>query len=257
MLVPSLERPQPPLKILLGSDYHGQPHLLRQALEWLPKCDGYINCGDFCSQAGRRAKQHGSLGYYPKAQPEIELLHHFWTEVDLLGKPWIFVPGNHDPSPPALELMAGSHGIVATGSRLVSFLGLWALLIPYTPPCGWNWTLRTAHLREWVPFYGEIAQQVRIDLLLSHAPPKGTLDEDGRWYPRRMPTLKPLVDAIQPRYYICGHMHKDGGKQVTHQNTTFINVAERNWILEIPREEDAAKEGIPQAITMPPSTLNT
>ncbi len=238
----------PPLRILLGSDYHCQPKLMEQALEWLPHCDGYINCGDFCSKAGRKPKHHGSLGFNPRAKGEVQLLQTFLSQIDQMGKPWIFVPGNHDPSAIGLDPLAGSHGIVATTSRLVAFLGLWVLLVPFTPPCGWNWTLRSAHLREWVPFYGQLAQELPIDLLISHAPPKGILDEGGRWYPRKMPTLRPLMEAVRPRYYICGHMHKDTGQQVAPNGTTVINVAQRNWILELSPD---------QAITIPPSTLKT
>lgn len=221
------------MRLLLGSDYHGRDPLLQEALELLPECDGYINCGDFCSLAGRKPKEHGSLGYHPRAKAEIELLQSFCQQVDERGKPWIFVPGNHDPSAPILETLPGSWGRVAMECQVIAWLGLWVLVVPYTPPCGWNWTLRSAHLREWVLWYTTLSQHIAIDLMISHAPPKGALDEGGRWYSRRMPTLRPLLDVVQPRYYICGHMHKDGGKSFQLERTTVINVAERNWILEL------------------------
>lgn len=73
--------------------------------------------------------------------------------------------------------------------------------------------------------------------MVTHAPPKGVLDEGGKWYHRNTPTLRPLVDALKPRYYLCGHMHYDGGKVETHQATTFINAALHNMVIELEGSE--------------------
>jgi predicted phosphodiesterase len=58
------------LKLLLGSDYHGNDRLIRQALAYLPQVDGYINCGDFCSKAGKPSR-NATQGFHPAAPAEV------------------------------------------------------------------------------------------------------------------------------------------------------------------------------------------
>ncbi len=217
------------MKVLIGSDYHCQPRLLEQALKLLPEVDGYINCGDFCTLAGSQPKAREPLGYDPKGQAEVELLQSFLQQVDQVGTPWIFLPGNHDPAPQVLSPLAGNHGTVAVASGLMPFLGQQVLLVPWTPPCGWSWTLTSTHLKELVATYTD----TEVDILITHAPPRGVLDEGSKWYHRNMPTLKPLVDCVQPDYYFCGHMHLDGGKQVKREGTTYVNAALHNLVIHL------------------------
>jgi Icc-related predicted phosphoesterase len=218
------------LKLLLGSDYHGNDRLIRQALAYLPQVDGYINCGDFCSKAGKPSR-NATQGFHPAAPAEVAQLQSFLAAVDGLGKPWLFLPGNHDPAATVLEALAGNWGRAITQSCCLEWLGLQVLAVPWTPPCGWSWTLTRSHLQELLALYSQLPH--RIDLLLSHAPPRGLLDEGGKWYHRRMPTLRPLLDLLQPRYYICGHMHWDGGKVERWGSTLVINTALHNMLLEI------------------------
>ncbi len=218
------------MKVLIGSDYHCKPSLLKQALALIPEVDWYINCGDFCSQAGAQPKRHRTLGYSLKGFREVELLRQFLADIDQLGKPWVFLPGNHDPSTVALAPLAGRYGTVITEPRLFQHQDLQILAIPYTPPCGWNWSLTTAELSAIQATYAE----AQVDIIITHAPPKGILDEGGKWYHRNTPTLRPVVEALHPHYYFCGHMHLDGGKIVTENSTTFVNAALHNLVLEIP-----------------------
>jgi len=218
------------MRILIGSDYHCHPGLQVKALDLLPEVDAYINCGDFCSRAGANPPDP-ELGYHPKGHQEVQQLQSFLQEVDERGKPWVFVPGNHDPLPNALEPLGGQHGYMGLQSQSLQWSGLHIVVIPWTPPCGWNWTLTKTHLQELLREWQGIPP---VDLLITHAPPLGMLDENSRWYGRKTPTLRPLVDLLQPRYYLCGHMHQDGGKQGHLGQTTVINAALHNLILEIP-----------------------
>ncbi len=218
------------MRILVGSDYHGKTFLIEEALRQIPEVDLYINCGDFCSWAG--AQPEAELqGFHPEAAEEVAQLQEFLTAVDGLGKPWIFLPGNHDPSASVLEAIGRSlhHGQIITTPSLVHLGNVQTLAVPWTPPCGWNWTLTKTKLKELIDAYATTP----VDLLITHAPPLGALDEESKWYHRRTPTLRPLVDQIQPRYYLCGHMHLDGGKTLTQGATTFVNAALHNLMLTI------------------------
>ncbi|MDX2270502.1 MAG: metallophosphoesterase [Cyanobacteriota bacterium] len=225
------------MKILVGSDYHGSEKLMQAALDQIPEVDFYVNCGDFCSQAGAQPLDP-HLGYHPRGKAEVEQLRDFLAEVDQLGKAWLFLPGNHDPAAPVLENFQGSHGVIATTACRLQLLGLELVTIPWTPPCGWNWSLTSTRLQELVESFSDERNSApqplpRVDLLITHAPPQGVLDEGGKWYHKRTPTLRPLVSLLDPRYYLCGHMHLDGGKVETHGNTTYVNAALHNLVLEL------------------------
>lgn len=226
------------IRLLVGSDYHGSPRLIQQALAHLPQVDAYINCGDFCSKAGKPSPE-ATQGFYPEAQAEVEHLKSFLEAVDRFQKPWLFLPGNHDPAAPVLEPLAGMYGRAITESCCFEWMGLRVLAVPWTPPCGWGWELTSSHLQELLTLFEQppypVAQQcvAPIDLLITHAPPRGVLDEAGKWYHRHTPTLRPLLDQLQPHYYLCGHMHWDGGKVERCGSTLVINAALHNMVLEI------------------------
>lgn len=215
------------MNILVGSDYHGSPLLQASALQRFAQAeiDWYVNCGDFCTVAGSKPAAQ-SEGYDPRGSEEVAHLVAFLEQLDTIGKPWLFVPGNHDPSASFLEPLNARfrYGTVVTTSQLFWLGGFRALIVPWTPPCGWNWMLTQQHLDELLCQYRTSA----IDILITHGPPKGALDEEGKWYHRRTPTLRPLVDALKPRYLLCGHMHFDGGKTLVQNGTTFVNAALHN-----------------------------
>jgi uncharacterized protein len=212
------------MKLLLGSDYHDSPLLQEEALLRLAQADvaGYINCGDFCTYAG--SKHHSEiLGYDLRGETEVQHLITFLQRLEAVGKPWLFIPGNHDPSAPFYATLNPTFrwGQVITASTLVWFGGLRLLVVPWTPPCGWSWTLTHQHVQELLTTY----RTTTIDVLVTHGPPKGALDEESKWYHRKTPTLRPLVDLLAPPYVFCGHMHHDGGKTLIQGPTTFVNAA--------------------------------
>ncbi len=218
------------MKLIVGSDYHGSAVLQEEALQQLITADSYINCGDFCTWAGAQpgARDHG---YDSRGAQEVQSLHQFLTRIEQMGKPWLFLPGNHDPAAAVLQEMNQDfeHGQAITASGLMWLCGVRLLVVPWTPPCGWSWPLTRDHVRELLADYGTST----TDILLTHAPPKGILDEDGKWYHRKTPTLRPLADALRPRFFLCGHMHLDGGKTVVDNGTTFVNAALHNMALEV------------------------
>jgi Icc-related predicted phosphoesterase len=77
------------IKLLLGSDYHGSARLIRQALAHLPEVDAYINCGDFCSKAGKPSRK-ATQGFHPAAQAEVVHLQSFWRQWRAWANPGSF-----------------------------------------------------------------------------------------------------------------------------------------------------------------------
>lgn len=68
-----------------------------------------------------------------------------------------------------------------------------------------------------------------IDILISHSPFLHILDQNidghscGSYY------LREAVDRVKPKYFICGHIHEQGGKQILYKhkgsNTFCINAS--------------------------------
>ena len=64
------------------------------------------------------------------------------------------------------------------------------------------------------------------DILITHSPPAGIMDEDGGVSHGCSDLLK-TVQQIQPKFHIFGHIHNHNGMQRI-ENTTFINCNVKN-----------------------------
>ncbi len=63
-----------------------------------------------------------------------------------------------------------------------------------------------------------------IDILITHTPPFGILDEcvNGRVGSEM---LRQSLFRVLPRLLCCGHIHEQGGKTIKLGNTTFVNAS--------------------------------
>lgn len=59
-----------------------------------------------------------------------------------------------------------------------------------------------------------------VDILLTHAPPRGILDNG-----LGCSILKRYVTRLKPSYHLFGHIHETSGQRVTIEETTYINTA--------------------------------
>ena len=59
-----------------------------------------------------------------------------------------------------------------------------------------------------------------VDVLVTHQPPWGVLDEDGGG----SKNIRDLCHAVQPNVHIFGHIHQAYGR-TTRRDTTFVNCA--------------------------------
>mgnify|MGYP003394644753 CR=1 FL=1 len=64
----------------------------------------------------------------------------------------------------------------------------------------------------------------KVDILITHSPPFGILDEfDGQHY--GSPSLLQQVKVKRPRYHIYGHLHCQKDRIIKTEHTTFINAS--------------------------------
>ena len=86
----------------------------------------------------------------------------------------------------------------------------------------------------------KLRRQIRkaggVDVVVTHAPPKGVGDLDDRVH-QGFAALLELLDAYKPAYLLHGHVHLryglDQTREHTYNQTNVINTCER-YVLDIP-----------------------
>jgi len=91
---------------------------------------------------------------------------------------------------------------------------------PITPAFN-NWFFSANRGNEIAKIWKKIPKDT--DVIITHGPPYGVLDETLRGEKVGCYDLGLAVIKIEPRYHIFGHIHLEGGKAVFQNGTTFIN----------------------------------
>lgn len=169
--------------ILLLSDTHAKHRLID-----IPKnIQIVIHCGDICN-AGDMDQILDFFDWYD----QLEIPHK------------IFIHGNHD-LPFELE--------PERSKRLIPKNILWlndeSIVISDINIMGISA----------FPFYKRIETKNRIDIIASHYPPKGILDNGFG-----SEEIRDFVFQIEPMYHIFGHNHSNYGIQ-KHKNSQYINAS--------------------------------
>ena len=155
----------------------------------------------------------------------------------------IFIAGNHDrylENFPKLaeEIISNfiEYGVVYLNNTSYEYNGVKFYGTPHQPYfCGWAFNVKDPD--KLLTIYRQIPDN--IDVLLTHCPPYGILDQSHRPNYYSNPTgeehlgsmaLKELLaekslNKTQPRVVAFGHIHGDGGKKVEINNTTYINAS--------------------------------
>jgi Icc-related predicted phosphoesterase len=151
--------------------------------------------------------------------------------VDLANVPLLYVPGNHDPAlvassghrvwPPSIEIRdledpPGPRGCISVDGRIEDARGLRV--------AGLGGSVRYREgpnqytQKEMFRRARRLARRARfkrrrdghgVDVLITHAPPKGLGDEDDRAH-EGFEALHGLVERLRPRLLLHGHVHPFG-----------------------------------------------
>lgn len=178
-------------------------HMLHQSIK-LPEGDLLIHAGD-------------ALNYGKKE--ELFLFSKWWNELSFEKK--IFVPGNHDwcferDLSWARTMLLNTHTLVDQGAEIdnVSFYGS-----PWQPIfCDWAFNREDFDRRR------KFAVIPEVDVLITHAPPKGYCDMLGSTH-LGDGELASAINSKIPRIHICGHIHAGAGRQTRGSRQTVYNVA--------------------------------
>ena len=159
----------------------------------------------------------------------------------LVGVPAAFVPGNHDPRTDGG--IAGPRGFVAIDGRSAEVGGL---RIAGLGGCvRYNDGDHQYTQRQYDRRARRLIRSSRdgrpVDVLLTHAPPRGLGDEDDPSH-LGISALHGVLEALRPAWHLHGHIHSFGMLKVDRHvgATTVRNVIPWQVIDIAPRTSDSA-----------------
>ena len=199
------------MKIILISD----THRCIDGLIEMPKADMIIHAGDFCND--------GSV--------EDTMVFNKWF-CQLPYKYKIVVAGNHDrifEYEPSLARSLLDPHIIYLQDEMVEIEGIKFYGSPHSRPfCNWAFN-RTEE--EMDVLFSKIPEN--IDVLITHTPPFGILDDSGRNKDLGSQSLLKHIQRVRPRVNIFGHIHNSRNQFVDNErNIKYYNVSICNEIYE-------------------------
>jgi Icc-related predicted phosphoesterase len=201
------------VKIAVISDVHGKWNKIK-----IPECDILISCGD----------------YSFRGEPHMVKEFHEWLNKQEAGY-IISVMGNHEQwveknfqeaKSIAVEACPAVH-FIEEGLVEIEGVKLWCSA--WTPTFGFNWAYNADRGEEIKRHWDKIPKDT--DILISHGPPYGILDElkyvDGT--PKGVFVgCRDLLEVIQKfkiPIHVFGHIHEHGSEQVHLNGTSFYNAS--------------------------------
>lgn len=173
------------------------------------------------------------------AVPEGDLLLHA-GDMTLRGKPaeiedfnaWlgslphkykVVVAGNHDylfANKPARARALITNAIYLENESVkIEEFNIWGS--PATPKF-LNWSFGYRRGEEIRKYWEQIPENT--DILITHGPPFGILDRTFRWHPVGCADLAEIVEKIQPKLHVFGHIHEHYG-MLQQGQTQYINAS--------------------------------
>lgn len=189
------------------SDLHARSDLVPALLAAAETSDLVIGAGDFCNM------RQGLSAAMADLEP-------------LAGKA-VFVCGNAES---ASELRASTSATVLHGSGInTGGLALFGLgyAVPPTPFGSWSCDLSEAEAKALLAGMG------KVDILITHAPPKGVADVSSSGLSLGSEAIRATIEAQQPRFCLCGHIHDSWGKRGRIGATEVINLGPHPVVLEL------------------------
>ena len=157
--------------------------------------------------------------------------------VTMARAPVLYVHGNHDTGYAVTE----PEGCDSIDGKIVEYRGLRILGLGgclWYRPGAHQYSEKEMRKRIW-KLRWQIAKYGGVDIVVTHAPPRGVGDGEDRAH-QGFETFLELMDTYRPRYLLHGHVHLSYGRDRTrereYQDTKVINVCEK-YVLEIPDGE--------------------
>ena len=157
--------------------------------------------------------------------------------VTMARAPVMYVHGNHDTGYAVTE----PEGCDSIDGQMVEYRGLRILGLGgclWYRPGAHQYSEKEMRKRIW-KLRWQIAKYGGVDIIVTHAPPRGVGDGEDRAH-QGFECFLELMDTYRPRYLLHGHVHLSYGRDRTREreyhDTKVINVCEK-YVLEIPDGE--------------------
>jgi Icc-related predicted phosphoesterase len=194
------------MKIVCVSDTHGKHEQLNYDL---PEGDMIIHAGDI-SNVGRI--------------DEINQFTQWFSNLPYKYK--IFIAGNHDFG---FEKIRHSneigisipHGVIYLQDEMVEIEGIKIYGSPWQPEF-YDWAFNLPRGEKIAEKWNMIPEN--LDILITHGPPHGILDDTIQGMRVGCEDLYKRVMEVKPKYHIFGHIHYGYGMKITDE-TIFLNAA--------------------------------
>lgn len=189
------------MEIICISDTHSNHDKLM-----VPNGDVLIHAGDI-TEAGTKREVLSFLRWFSNQPHPYKIFiagnHDFYLENLSFEKLGEILPKNVSYlKDSGVEI----NGISFWGSPMVPGNGHWAFTEPSTRKIGEHWK--------------KIPEDV--DVLITHSPPYGILDQSGNKLLLGCKPLRKKVAEIKPKYHLFGHLHDNHGT-VRIGGTTYVN----------------------------------
>jgi Icc-related predicted phosphoesterase len=194
------------LKLVLIADTHGHHRNLK-----LPKGDVLIHAGDV-SYRGEALEVKDFLAWFAKQNFEFK----------------IFISGNHDfyfekQKPKDIEAII-PEGIIYLNDSGTTIDGINVWGSPYTPKF-YNWAFNKTRGPALKKHWDLIPTDT--DILITHGPPYGILDQVSSESHVGCKDLLQKVQSLQLKLHVFGHIHESYGS-TTRMATKFVNASLMN-----------------------------
>ncbi len=199
------------LKILAFSDLHCNVDAATQIARSAPAVDWVIGAGDFATMRRGLAKT-------------IDVLR-------TIDRPTVIVPGNGESFDelqtacagwPAVHVLHGS-GVQIDGVPVFGIGGA----IPTTPFGAWSYDFSEQQAAEM------LAACPPKCVLVSHSPPHGIVDRSTSGQHLGSKSVRAVIERLQPRLVICGHIHDSWQQREMLGPTLVINAGPRGQLREL------------------------
>ncbi|MEM8884298.1 MAG: metallophosphatase domain-containing protein [Planctomycetota bacterium] len=189
------------MRLVVTSDTHNQHDDLV-----VPDGDVFVHAGDFTG--------HGSFG-------EVEQFGAWLGRLPHARK--VVIAGNHEfafeEDPARARAALGDVDYLEDSAVEIDGVRFWGS--PWQPEfMGWAFNLPIGERLAAV--WSRIPDDT--DVLITHGPPQGILDDTPRGEAVGCPDLRRRVAAVRPRFHLFGHIHESFGEHEEH-GTRFLNLS--------------------------------
>jgi uncharacterized protein len=197
------------MRLLIFSDIHSDRRALERLME--VEADYYFAAGDMVTWA-RGIDQIGPI-------------------LATKGERMYVLPGNHE-SVHDIESMCTRFGLTNFHGASLRIADHWVAGMGYSNPTPFNTPgeYSESELSDRLNAFSDLQPLV----LICHCPPKGTsLDRIREGVHAGSSAVKHFIDAKQPRFFFCGHIHEAEGATVQLGATYGMNVGKKGFLLEL------------------------